>query len=100
MAQMIAALRIAFDPADQQAFRADLDRIIGQYGDQPHLRKTRDAEIKRAIAVFAENCIRVQVVPKYDSLRSSSAVERAAHNRDVGGANPPSAPRSQRQRRD
>ena len=64
MAQVIAALRLEFDPADQKAFRADLDRIVRQYGDQPHLRKARDAEIKRAIAVFANHCIRVEVVPK------------------------------------
>ncbi len=64
MAQVIGALRIAFDPAEQRAFRSDIDRIVAKYGDQPHLRARRDAEIKRAIAIFAEHCIRVEVVPK------------------------------------
>lgn len=60
----LAGLHIEIDERDRLAFRADLGRIIAKYGDQPHLRKQRNLEVKRALQMFIENCVNIDLVSK------------------------------------
>ena len=55
-------LEVTVDGKERDAFRADIARIIDKYGDQPHLRKRRDAELKRAIELLVHECVTVKLV--------------------------------------
>ncbi len=69
MAQHFTHLRVSFSPADRQAFLDDCERIVRKYGDHPHTQKQRDAEIMRAVGVFADG---VELKPIRKTLRSPS----------------------------
>lgn len=56
MARTVLILSIVIDPRDREAFLVDIEDILRRFGEEPapHLQAAFDAEIARAIKVFAD----------------------------------------------
>lgn len=60
MARQILRLVARIDPEDRAGFERDVEAIMHKYGDQPHTRARRDAELQQACETLGR-CVQVKI---------------------------------------
>lgn len=61
MAQDVFSFAVRIDPEDREACFQEIERILLKYGDQPHTRARRDAELQRCVEVLGQ-CVQFEPI--------------------------------------